>query len=187
VMKTTELKKTWDVQANQWRTRTEGILWIDAMKKWKRSGSRGAPPGLEDKKPIIYNEEDRLGGRRAERDYALRKPGYLLRPETVESFYILWRVTGDLKWRDRGRKIFHAIEKEAKTPSGYASLLTVERSPAPLNDDMPSYFLAETLKYLYLLFINEDPIPLDKWVFNTEAHPFPIFEWTANERQRLDI
>lgn len=186
VMKATEFKKTWDAQANQWRTRTDGILWIDAMKNWKRSGSRGVPPGLEDKKPVIYNKEKRFGGRRAERDYALRKPGYLLRPETVESLYILWRVTGDLKWRDRGRRIFYAIEKEAKTPSGYASLRTVDQSPAPLDDDMPSYFLAETLKYLYLLFINEDPIPLDKWVFNTEAHPFPIFEWTASEQQHLD-
>ena len=40
---------------------------------------------------------------------------------------------------------------------------------------MCSYFLAETLKYLYLLFSEEDIIPLDKWVFNTEAHPFPVF------------
>jgi Glycosyl hydrolase family 47 len=30
-----------------------------------------------------------------------------------------------------------------------------------------SYFLAETLKYLYLLFSEEDRVPLDKWVFNT--------------------
>ena len=35
---------------------------------------------------------------------------------------------------------------------------------------MPSYFLAETLKYLYLLF-SEEPVDLEKVVFNTEAHP----------------
>jgi endoplasmic reticulum Man9GlcNAc2 1,2-alpha-mannosidase len=34
---------------------------------------------------------------------------------------------------------------------------------------------AETLKYLYLLFGPDDILPLDKVVFNTEAHPFPIF------------
>ena len=45
-------------------------------------------------------------------------------------------------------------------------------------DSMPSYFLAETLKYLYLLFSEDDVIPLDQYVFNTEAHPFPVFEWT---------
>ena len=50
-----------------------------------------------------------------------------------------------------------------------------------------SYFLAETLKYLYLLFLDEDLVPLDKWVFNTEAHPLPVFEWTAQEREAYGI
>ena len=34
--------------------------------------------------------------------------------------------------------------------------------------------MAETLKYLYLIFSEDDVIPLDKYVFNTEAHPFLI-------------
>ena len=46
-----------------------------------------------------------------------------------------------------------------------------------------SFFLAETLKYLYLLFINDDPWPLDKYVFNTEAHPLPVFQWTKKEQE----
>ena len=37
---------------------------------------------------------------------------------------------------------------------------------------MPSYFLAETLKYLYLLFAPEETLDFDSVVFNTEAHPF---------------
>lgn len=42
---------------------------------------------------------------------------------------------------------------------------------------MESFFLAETLKYLYLLFDDEkELIPLDKWVFNTEGHPLPIYK-----------
>ena len=40
----------------------------------------------------------------------------------------------------------------------------------------PSYFLAETLKYLYLLFSNDTVLPLDRWVFNTEAHPLPVLQ-----------
>lgn len=36
---------------------------------------------------------------------------------------------------------------------------------------MPSYFLAETLKYLYLIFAPEDAIDLDRVVVTTEAHP----------------
>lgn len=41
---------------------------------------------------------------------------------------------------------------------------------------MESFFLSETLKYLYLLFADDqDILPLDKYVFNTEAHPLPIY------------
>ncbi|KAG6890079.1 hypothetical protein C0995_012028 [Termitomyces sp. Mi166 len=173
-------KKTWDTAASQWRASTQGTLWLDAMKKWKRSGSRGVPPGLEDKKPVVHNRES-LNGLRSNRDYEMKKAAYLLRPETIESLYILWRVTGDLKWRERGWRIFAAIETHTKTPSGYASLRAVDMLPARLFDDMPR------LKYLYLLFINDDPISLEKWVFNTEAHPFPVFEWTAKERELFGI
>jgi Glycosyl hydrolase family 47 len=54
-----------------------------------------------------------------------------------------------------------------------------------------SYFLAETLKYLYLLFDEHEegrePYPLDRWVFNTEAHPLPVFSWTEWERELYGI
>jgi mannosyl-oligosaccharide alpha-1,2-mannosidase len=39
---------------------------------------------------------------------------------------------------------------------------------------MQSFFLAETLKYLYLLFSPPSVISFDEWVFNTEAHPLRI-------------
>ncbi|CAK5085580.1 unnamed protein product [Meloidogyne enterolobii] len=42
------------------------------------------------------------------------------------------------------------------------------------DDVQQSFFLAETLKYLFLTFSDSNKISLDKWVFNTEAHPFPI-------------
>ncbi len=44
-----------------------------------------------------------------------------------------------------------------------------------------------SLKYLYLLFQDEDLIPLDRWVFNTEAHPLPVFEWADWEKKRYGI
>jgi mannosyl-oligosaccharide alpha-1,2-mannosidase len=40
---------------------------------------------------------------------------------------------------------------------------------------MESYFLAETLKYFYLLFDKKNLFPFDKWIFNTEAHPLRIY------------
>lgn len=40
---------------------------------------------------------------------------------------------------------------------------------------METFWLSETLKYLYLLFSPRDTLSLDAWVFNTEAHPLPVF------------
>ena len=58
----------------------------------------------------------------------------------------------------------------------YAGLRDV-RVATPVQDDtMQSFFLAETLKYLYLLFDDTSHIAMDEWVFNTEAHPTRIFQ-----------
>ncbi|KAH7907888.1 glycoside hydrolase family 47 protein [Hygrophoropsis aurantiaca] len=121
------------------------------------------------------------------RDYVVRNADYYLRPETVESLYILYRVTGDVRWRQHGWAIFQAIERITKMPAGYATVKGVNTHKPRLSDSMPSYFLAETLKYLYLLFKDEDLVPLDQWVFNTEAHPFPVFEWTAAEKAAYGV
>lgn len=100
----------------------------------------------------------------------------LLRPETVESLMIMYRKTGDPIFRQWGWEIFQAFEKHCKVADGYAGLRDV-RSPNPVKDDtMQSFFLAETLKYLYLLFDSSDVIPMDEWVFNTEAHPMRIWD-----------
>ncbi len=41
---------------------------------------------------------------------------------------------------------------------------------------MDSFFLAETFKYLYLLFSEPDEvdIPMDDYIFTTEAHLLPL-------------
>lgn len=152
--------------------------WLPHVDVWKaQGGPGGVPPGLKEisVQPLGH------------RDYTTRKGDYLLRPEAVESFYLLWRTTGDEAWRERGWAVFEAIQREAKTPNGYASVRSVDESPAGKKNEMPSFFMAETLKYLYLLFTDEELIPLDRWVFNTEAHPLPIFEWASWEVQRYDI
>lgn len=99
----------------------------------------------------------------------------LLRPETVESLFYLYRITGDSKYREWGWQIFEAFEKYTKIDSGgYTSLDDVTVIPPHRRDKMETFFLGETLKYIYLLFGNSTTIPLDEYVFNTEAHPFPI-------------
>lgn len=99
----------------------------------------------------------------------------LLRPETVESLFYLYRITGDSKYREWGWQIFEAFEKYTKIDSGgYTSLDDVTVIPPRRRDKMETFFLGETLKYIYLLFGNSTTIPLDEYVFNTEAHPIPI-------------
>ncbi|KAJ3577696.1 hypothetical protein NPX13_g2872 [Xylaria arbuscula] len=100
----------------------------------------------------------------------------LQRPETVESLFVMWRITEDPVYREWGWKIFKAFEKHTKVgqSQGYTSVNDVNVIPPPLRDNMESFWLAETLKYLYLLFSPTDFIPLTEVVFNTEAHIFPI-------------
>ncbi|MFS8015975.1 putative mannosyl-oligosaccharide 1,2-alpha-mannosidase [Helianthus anomalus] len=99
----------------------------------------------------------------------------LLRPETVESLFILYRITEDSKYREWGWSIFEAFEKYTKVESGgYSSLDDVTVLPPRRRDKMETFFLGETLKYLYLLFSDSNVIPLTEFVFNTEAHPIPI-------------
>ncbi|OWZ05626.1 Glycoside hydrolase [Phytophthora megakarya] len=101
----------------------------------------------------------------------------ILRPETVESLMILYRVTGDEMYREYGRVIMEAFEKYSKIPAGgYRSTNNVwYGSPTTKGGPMESFFIAETLKYLFLLFSDDDILPLDQIVFNTEAHPFPVW------------
>ncbi|XP_075148720.1 alpha-Mannosidase class I b [Haematobia irritans] len=100
----------------------------------------------------------------------------LLRPEFVESLYYFYALTGNRTYQDMGWTIFQAFEKYAKVTHGYSSIGNVKNIfNTRLRDMMESFWLGETLKYFYLLFSsNPKEIDLEKWVFNTEAHPLPI-------------
>ena len=96
-------------------------------------------------------------------------PGYPLRPEIIESAYYLHFYTRDPRYRATGKVFLDALVKYCRTESGYAALRNVETKEK--SDHMESFFLAETLKYLYLLFAPRETLDLKKVVFNTEAHP----------------
>lgn len=84
----------------------------------------------------------------------------LLRPETVESLFILSRVTGDEKYTEWGWQIFRAFEMYTRyDKGGYTNLRSVLHVPPERSDKMESFFIAETLKYLLLLFSPEDVRP----------------------------
>lgn len=70
--------------------------------------------------------------------------------------------------------VLQAIEKNCRVDAGFSGVKDVYASRVVHDDVQQSFFLAETLKYLYLLYSDEDFISLDEWVFNTEAHPLPI-------------
>jgi len=105
---------------------------------------------------------------------------YLLRPEVIESFFILNQLTGDPIYREWGWEVFQSIEKYCKTDIGYGSLGDVAMAqPQIPQNKMESFFFAETLKYSYLLQDPDTEIDiLHKHVFNTEAHPMRIFPFS---------
>nr|XP_057907579.1 ER degradation-enhancing alpha-mannosidase-like protein 2 isoform X2 [Doryrhamphus excisus] len=117
-----------------------------------------------------------------------KREGYPLRPELIESAMYLFRATGDHTYLQFGLDALESIERIAKTPCGYASVKDMRDHQ--LDNRMESFFLAETIKYLYLLF---DPdhflhgggaesweeggedgrciLSAGGYIFNTEAHP----------------
>jgi len=97
------------------------------------------------------------------------EPGYPLRPEIVESAYYLYHYTKDPKYLEMGKTFFDDLVRYCRTDEGYTVLKSVVTKEK--GDLMPSFFLAETLKYLYLLFAPDDTLDFEHIVFNTEAHP----------------
>lgn len=139
----------------------------------------------------------------------------LQRPETVETLYYLYKITGDLKYREWGWEIFQNFVTHTgiggpnelggfKGPLRFTSLKDVftTTKPGRFSDNMESFWLAETLKYLYLLFSDEDTEGGEKWkkwnlnniVFNTEAHPLPRLDgvrfkssWRSIAKEEVDV
>ncbi|RJE26560.1 Mannosyl-oligosaccharide 1,2-alpha-mannosidase [Aspergillus sclerotialis] len=127
----------------------------------------------------------------------------LQRPETVESLFYMYRITEDETYRHWGWEMFKSFIKHtaivertnkdgvsSHSPTteedtgdyssyritGFTSLSNGDVLPPVQRDNMESFWLAETLKYFYLLFSDRDFISLEENVFNTEAHPFPRFQ-----------
>ncbi len=94
---------------------------------------------------------------------------YNLRPEIIESAYYLYHYTGDKKYQDMGVVFFNSLINHCKADEGYSALLDVRLKIK--SNYMESYFLAETLKYFYLLFAEPEEFDFNKVIFNTEAHP----------------
>jgi mannosidase alpha-like ER degradation enhancer 2 len=105
-------------------------------------------------------------------DYSTMKvisPAYPLRPEIIESAYYLRFYTKEPRYDDMAANFLLSLVRCCKGDVGYAALANVQTRDKA--DIMQSYFLSETLKYLYLLFAPRQTLDLEKVVFNTEGHP----------------
>ncbi|AEO56637.1 glycoside hydrolase family 47 protein [Thermothelomyces thermophilus ATCC 42464] len=98
---------------------------------------------------------------------------YMLRPEAIESVFILYRITGRKDLLESAWKMYEAIEENTRTPLANSAIwdVTAAEGTPELSDSMESFWLGETLKYFYLMFSEPELISLDEYVFNTEAHP----------------
>ena len=89
---------------------------------------------------------------------------YRLRPEAIESVFIMYRLTGDESWREKGWTMFNAVDRATKTDVAHAAVKDVTSQLMEQDDTMESFWLAETLKYYYLLFSDPSLISLDEFV-----------------------
>lgn len=112
----------------------------------------------------------------------------ILRPEFVESLFYMYHITGLPIYRKQGKEIFESFQRYSRITSGYTPISDVREKPSSsadiedslhrrAPDRMESFWMSETLKYLYLLFCDDQHIIetlLNHYVFNTEGHPIPV-------------
>jgi mannosidase alpha-like ER degradation enhancer 2 len=97
------------------------------------------------------------------------KPRYYLNPEIMESAYYLWKKTNDPLYQNLGKVFLDSLDVYCRTDEGYAELDDVVTKTK--RDRMEPYFMAETMKYLYLLFAPAETLQFERVIFNTEGHP----------------
>ncbi|XP_063228642.1 ER degradation-enhancing alpha-mannosidase-like protein 3 isoform X2 [Bacillus rossius redtenbacheri] len=107
-------------------------------------------------------------------DFQVHWGQHPLRPEFLESTYFLHRATGDPYYLEVGRSVLRSLQRHARVACGYAAVRDVRTGMH--EDRMDSFVLAETFKYLYLLFAEPADLllDLDEFLFTTEGHLLPL-------------
>lgn len=103
---------------------------------------------------------------------------YPLRPELIESAYLLHATTGKDDLLHSAVRVLERLRDHTRVKCGHASVGDIGTSR--LEDTMESFFLSETSKYLYLTFANATTL-IDHYVLSTEGHLFPPFGVAASE------
>ena len=146
--------------------------------------ARKQPPSsdYQPEKPLSHEEfvQKKIQEERLPPGYTwISSKRYILRPEAIESVFYMYRITGDQYWRDVGWDMFTSIDRYTRTLHGHSAIDDVTKSAPEPVDSMESFWIAETLKYFYLLYDDPSSWSLDEWVLNTEAHLFkrPAFDF----------
>ncbi|KAI9850420.1 MAG: hypothetical protein M1838_005697 [Thelocarpon superellum] len=164
---------------------------------WKQGVAEMYQPGANARPESIEKVIESTGLQPGFTQYLLKD--YDLRPEAIEALFYMYRITGNSTYQDMAWTIFEAIQRYTETDVANAPLIDVTNTtlPSAKGDDMETFWLAETLKYLFLIFSDPSTISLDEWVLyasslprvlpvvfglgvtnavrpcsNTEAHPF---------------
>ncbi|KAE8447115.1 hypothetical protein EG329_011099 [Mollisiaceae sp. DMI_Dod_QoI] len=163
----------------------ENCIWSEEV--WEDAINENYPT------PSTTNDEDKkthvqkvISDRRLPKGFTtVDDRRYILRPEAIESVFLMYRMTGKQVYAEAAWRMFQAIEKVSRTPIAAAAIIDITQPPGgSVKDDenevgiegqkmdsMESFWLAETLKYFYLCFEEWDVVSLDTFVLNTEAHP----------------
>ena len=116
--------------------------------------------------------------------FFVENSGYHLRPEVLELYYYAYRATGDPMYQDWAWDAFLAINATARAGTGFTNFHGINSGwYIQWTDHQESFWFAKTLKYLYIIFAEQDAEwqvnakgcgGREGWVFNTEAHPLRV-------------
>lgn len=95
---------------------------------------------------------------------------YRLESDLVETLFYMWRLTKIHTFKTAAWHCFKMMQKYCKGKYGYSTLLSVHEEKAEQNDEMPSYFLSKTLKYLFMTFGPDDIMPVDHYFMTPGGH-----------------
>jgi hypothetical protein len=101
---------------------------------------------------------------------SILNPEYDLNPEIIESAWYLWELTGEQRYMEMIKGYYAGLIEFCSTDVAFTAIQDVVTGEQ--RDYMATYFLAETLKYLYLAFADQEMYNLETVVFSTEAHPY---------------
>lgn len=151
--------------------------WHWKQEVWKKVNSESDPDPSLDVDDFIRDHHLPRGF------IAIPDTKYNLRPETIESMFTLYRITGREDLLDTAWELFESIQNATQVENGNAGLVDVTgdaEEPGHL-DSMGSVWMAQTLKYFYLMFGSPDELSFDKYVFNSGGHPLKLPQFVEDE------